>query len=191
MKKILVINGNPVAESLSSALATEYIAGSENKGFEVQRIDVNKMEFDPNLKYGYKNRMEMEPDVQEAIEAVKTADHLVWVYPMWWYGMPALLKGFVDRTFLPEVAFRSGTGKLPEKLLKGKTARIIITADTPRWYDFLMMKSPAINQLKRGTLWFSGIKPVKVSYISPIKGSPETFFEKWLKKVNTLGEKGL
>jgi NAD(P)H dehydrogenase (quinone) len=85
---------------------------------------------------------------------------------MWWYGYPALMKGFIDRTFLPGITFQPTQGKaLPKKLLKGKTARIIITADTPKWYNFLIMKSPAINQFKKGTLEFCGISPVKATYI--------------------------
>ena len=112
-------------------------------------------------------------------------------YILWWYGTPALLKGFIDRTFLPNIAFKSRSGKFPEKLLKGKTARIIITSDTPRWYDYLFMKSPAINQLKKGVLEFCGVKPVKVSSITPIKNSKNSFRQNWLQKVEQLGMKGM
>ena len=115
---------------------------------------------------------------------------MVWFFPMWWYGYPALMKGFIDRTFLPGVAFEAVKGKsIPKKLLKGKTARIIITSDTPKWYDSLYMQRPAINQFKKGTLEFCGIRPVKVTYIAPIKNSSLGFREKWLKKVSVLGEK--
>ena len=109
---------------------------------------------------------------------------------MWWYGYPALMKGFIDRTFLPGMTFEPIEGKvLPKKLLKGKTGRIIITADTPKWYHSLFMKSPAINQFKKGTLEFCGISPVKVTYISPIKGSNVLFKENWLQKIALLGKK--
>jgi NAD(P)H dehydrogenase (quinone) len=109
---------------------------------------------------------------------------------MWWYGYPALMKGFIDRTFLPGITFQPTQGKaLPKKLLKGKTARIIITADTPKWYNFLIMKSPAINQFKKGTLEFCGISPVKATYISPVKNSKTDYRKKWLEKIALLGEK--
>jgi putative NADPH-quinone reductase len=91
---------------------------------------------------------------------------------------------------LPGITFQPIEGKaMPKKLLKGKTARIIITADTLKWYDSLFMKSPAINQFKKGTLEFCGISSVKVTYISPIKGSNITHKEKWLEKIALLGEK--
>lgn len=147
------------------------------------------MEFNPNLKFGYRKRMELEPDLAVAIEKIKKANHIVWVFPMWWYDYPAIMKGFIDRTFLPGITYQPIEGKaLPEKLLKGKSARLIITADTPRWYDFLFMKSPTINQFKNGTLKFCGISPAKIAYVASIKNSSSGFREKWLKKVTFLGE---
>jgi putative NADPH-quinone reductase len=109
---------------------------------------------------------------------------------MWWYGYPAIMKGFVDRVFLPGIAFQPVEGKpFPRQLLKGKTARIILTSDTPRWYDWLFMKRPTIRQFKKGTLKFCGIRPVKVTYIAPIRDSDADFRQKWLKKVKALGER--
>jgi putative NADPH-quinone reductase len=99
------------------------------------------------------------------------------------------MKGFIDRTFLQGITYEPKEGKsLPKKLLKGKTARIIITADTPKWYDSLFMKSPTINQFKKGTLEFCGISPVKVTYISLIKGSKNNYRENWLNKITLLGK---
>ena len=188
MKTILIINGNPVKDSYCCALANSYEQGAKLGKFNVSRINIGELKFNPNLEFGYNKRMIMEPDIVNAINQIKQADHIVWIYPMWWYGAPALLKGFIDRTFLPDIAFKARRGKLPEKLLKGKSARIILTSDTPRWFDFLFMKSPAINQLKKGTLNFSGIKHVRVTYISPIKNSTEEFRTKWLEKVRLLGQ---
>ena len=120
---------------------------------------------------------------------IKKANHIVWIFPMWWYGYPAQLKGFIDRTFLPGITYEPIAGKpFPKKLLKGKSARIIITSDTPKWYDRFFMGRPAINQFKKGTLKFCGISPVKVTYIAPLKGSNLEFRKKWLKQVSLLGK---
>ena len=108
---------------------------------------------------------------------------------MWWYGIPALMKGFIDRTFLPGITFEYVDGKaFPKKLLTGKTARVIMTADTPGWYDKVTMGKPALRQFKKGTLEFCGIKPVKVTYPSIIKGSSPEKREGWLKLVTKLGK---
>lgn len=189
MKHILIINGHPDKESYNTALAKSYYEGTLKTNAIANLIHLSDLKFSPNLEFGYRKRSPLEPDLEQAINAIKEADHIVWVFPVWWYGYPALLKGFIDRTFLPEITFKPIEGKpIPEKLLKGKTSRIIVTADTPKWYDYLIMKRPAINQFKKGTLEFCGIKPVKVSYIAPIKNSSQIFRENWLKKVLDLGE---
>lgn len=191
MKQIVVINGHPNPNSFCRGLSEAYVEGAVGAGLNISQINIGDLDFDPILKRGFQERMELEPDLVLATNKILAADHLVWVYPMWWYSMPAITKGFIDRVFLPGTMFNSRGLKFPERLLKGKTGHIIVTADTPRWYDFLFMKSPSINQLKKGTLEFCGVSPVKTTYISPIKGSSDTFREKQLSKVKRLGDKGV
>jgi len=189
-KKVLVINGHPDPESYNAALTAAYMKGLEITGADYELINLYDLNFNPNLKYGYRLISELEPDLNKAIEQIKEADHIVWFFPMWWYGYPALMKGFVDRIFLPGLFFKYQNGKsFPDKLLKGKTGRIVITADTVRWYDRWFMKSPAIQQFKKGTLQFVGISPVKVTYIAPIKDSTPAFRDKWLQKTTELGHR--
>jgi len=189
MKQILIINGHPDKQSYNYALSKAYKEGANKTNAVITQINISDLDFNPNLEFGYRQRTELEPDLIDAIEKIKKADHIAWIFPVWWYSYPALMKGFIDRTFLPGITFEPVEGKaLPNKLLKGKTARIIITADTPKWYDYLFMKRPTINQFKKGTLEFCGISPVKVTYIAPIKNSSFNFREKWLKKVFLLGK---
>lgn len=188
MKHILIINGHPNKNSFNHALSEAYIQGANKTNATVHRINISDLDFNPNLKFGYQKKLELEPDLVNAIEKIKKADHIVWVFPIWWYSYPAIMKGFIDRTFLPGITFKPIAGKpLPKKLLKGKSARLIITADSPRWYNFLIMKSPVIQQFKKGTLQFCGINPVKVSYFATIKNSSSELREKWLKKTTLLG----
>ncbi len=188
MKKVLIINGHPDKESFNWALAESYKKGAISGSARVETINLSELQFDPNLKYGYRIPYALESDLEMAIKKIKEAEHLVWVFPMWWYGIPALLKGFIDRTFLPGITFKYQKGKLfPDKLLKGKTARIIVTADTVSWYNSLVMKNPAINQFKKGVLEFCGVKPVKVTYLAAVKDSTEKQRDQWLTKVNLLG----
>lgn len=188
-KKVLVIIGHPDQESFNYALADAYLQGIDQSTTKLDVIKLADLTFNPNLAYGYRKVSKLEPDLLEAIEKIKAADHLVWFFPMWWYGLPALMKGFIDRIFLPGVFFKYQKGKLfPRRLLTGKTARLVITADTVRWYDYLFMRSPLINQFKKGTLEFCGVKPVKVTYIAPIKESSLSFRKSWLKKVRKLGQ---
>lgn len=191
MTNVLIINGHPDKQSYNYALSEAYLKGANTSEATVSQINIVDLTFNPNLESGYRERTELEPDLLDVIEKIKQADHLVWVFPIWWGGYPAILKGFIDRTFLPGITFQPIEGKaFPKKLLTGKSARIILTSDTPKWYNSLFMKNPTINQFKKATLQFCGIKPVKVTYIDPIRDSSSAFREKWLEKVFLLG-KGL
>jgi len=191
MKNILIINGHPDKQSFSAALAKSYLAGAANSGIKSELINLIDLEFNPILENGYRERTELEPDLLATWDKIKSANHLVFVYPIWWGTQPALLKGFIDRLFLPKFAFEFKEGSVRwEKLLKGKTARIITTMDTPSWYYNLIYKRPGHISMKKGVLEFCGIKPVKISCFTPVKSSTFEKRNAWLKKVEILGEKG-
>lgn len=190
MKKIALINGHPNNESFNFALAEAYKKGAENSGAEIKEIIIRDLDFNPNLQFGYQKRLELEPDLIKAWEIIQWADHLVWVHPVWWGGLPAVTKGFIDRLFLPGLAFKYRENSVWwDKLLTGKTAHIITTLDQPSLYYRIFYGRPSINQLKKSTLEFCGIKPVKVTYIGIIKNAKEEQRKKWIEKVYSLGEK--
>ena len=156
MKQVLVINGHPDKQSFNWALAQAYTDGARKTDSTIWQLNITDLKFNPNLSFGYRQKTELEPDLLDAIDKLQKADHIVWVFPMRWYGYPALMKGFIYRTFLPGITFQPVEGKaFPNKLLQGITYRIIVTADTPRWYDYLFMTSPTIHQLKQRTFQFS------------------------------------
>lgn len=189
-KKILVLNGHPNRESFNFGIAAAYKKGAEEAGAEVRSINIADLNFNPNLQFGYKKRTALEPDLLQAWEDIQWADHLVWVHPVWWGGLPAMMKGFIDRLFLPGFAFQYRENSLFwDKLLKGKSARIITTLDQPGWYYALIYGRPSVNQLKRSTLLFCGISPVKVTYLGIIKTSDATKRDKWLQKIKQLGQR--
>ncbi len=187
---ILVIIGHPDPESYCSALAHAYMEGAKGKAAQIRTIDLSQISFDPNLKYGYRKRTELEDDLKEAQELIRWADHLVIVYPTWWGTMPAILKGFFDRVLLPGFAYKYREGSsLWDKLLTGKTAHVIVTMDTPSWYNRLIYWQAGHLVMKRNILKFCGIKPVKVTEISGVNASAEEQRKKWLTKVKQLGER--
>lgn len=188
MKKIAIINGHPNKESFNFGVASAYKEGAMKSGAEIKEIIIADLNFNPNLQFGYQKRMELEPDLIKAWEIIKWADHLVWVHPVWWGGLPALMKGFIDRLFLPGFAYQYRENSVWwDKLLKGKTAHIITTLDQPGWYYWLVYGKPSVNQLKKSTLEFCGVKPVKVTYLGIIRNSKEEQRAKWLERVRGLG----
>lgn len=189
-KKILIINGHPNKDAFNYGIAKAYKKGAENSGAEVKEIIIADLKFNPNLQFGYQKRTELEPDLTEAWEKIKWAEHLVWIHPVWWGGLPAILKGFIDRLFLPGFAFQYKENSVWwDKLLKGKTAHIITTLDQPSWYYWLVYGRPSVNQLKKATLEFCGVKPVKVTYFGIVKTATNELRKKWLDKVEELGRR--
>jgi NAD(P)H dehydrogenase (quinone) len=189
MKKILIINGHPNKDSFCFGIAEAYKKGALSAGADVKEIIIRDLSFNHNLSFGYQQITELEPDLLLAQEKIKWADHLVWVHPVWWGGLPAIAKGFIDRLFLPGFAFRYRENSVWwDRLLTGKTAHIITTLDQPSMYYWFVFGRPSVNQLKKSTLEFCGIKPVKVTYIQPIRNSTIEFRTKWLTKVEKFGK---
>jgi len=187
---ILIINGHPDKESFNWALANAYKKGVLKAGAEVQGLNIVELDFDVNLQFGYRKRTELEPDLLAAQEKIKWADHLVWIYPVWWGSVPAIMKGFLDRVLLPGFAFKKREGSVWwDKYLTGKTARIISTMDQPTWYYRFINGQPSHVAMRKLTMNFIGINKVRTTAIGPLRLSKQDFRDKWLKKVEVLGER--
>ena len=104
-KRVLVILGHPANDSFCAALVDSYVEGARETQAEIKVLRLGELDFNPILQ-GYKTSTPLEPDLVAAQQAITWAEHLVFVYPIWWGAMPALLKGFIDRTFLPSFAFK-------------------------------------------------------------------------------------
>lgn len=170
MKKILVILGHPAKKSLCEFIAEEYIKKAKKENNEIKYLKIKDLNFDPILHEGYSGEQLMEEDLKKAQQDIVWADHLVIIYPTWWGTYPALLKGFIDRIFLPGFAYKFHKGKMfQEKLLKGKSAHIITTLNSPSiYYDFVYFAS-GTKSLKTALLDFCGINPIKVTKIDNVR----------------------
>jgi NAD(P)H dehydrogenase (quinone) len=193
MKKVLVILGHPRLESYCNALSQAYERGATEAGAEVRRLDLARLEFDPILHTASEARFSgeqskgLEPDLLKAQQDIAWADHLVFVYPSWWGSFPALFKGFIDRAFTPGFGFKYIKGKsLPEQLLKGKTARLIVTMDTPAWWNRFVYRAAGHNAMTHATLHFCGVKPVRITNIGKMRSLDEKARKGWLEKVQKL-----
>ncbi len=188
-KKILLILGHPMRDSFCGALAREYAMGARSAGAEVRVINLGEIDFDPILHRGYREIQELESGLEKAREDIKWAEHIVFVYPIWWGTMPALLKGFFDRVFLPGFAFKY-TGEYSwKRLLKGRSARLLVTMDAPPLFHRFVLGSPGIKTMKRAILEMSGVRPVKVTMFGSVKNSSSARKEQWLKKARNLGKR--
>ncbi|MEK9177329.1 MAG: NAD(P)H-dependent oxidoreductase, partial [Patescibacteria group bacterium] len=187
-KKIYVLMGNPDMDSLTERLTDAYESAARAVGHEVRRQNLPEMHFDPVLHKGYKVIQELEPDLKVFQENVQWCDHFVIIYPNWWCTMPALLKGVFDRAWLPGFAFNMHRENLYGWVmrLKGRSARIIILADIPGWFTWLLF-GEFTNELSRGILGFAGVQPVKTTVFSPSERSSDQKRAEWVRAVEKLG----
>ena len=188
-KKICILLGHTDPATLSGALADTYEREAKAAGHEVRRMNLGEMHFDPILHEGYKAIQELEPDLKDFQENVRWAEHVVVVYPTWWSTMPAMLMGLFDRAWLPHYAYNFAEHGLTwKKLLKGRTARIITSANT--WPPMLrLMYGPTTVHLELCILRFAGIQ-ARSTVFGPSERASERTKAKWFRKVEHLGRRG-
>lgn len=158
-------DGRPGPETLTDALCDAYQAGAAAHA-EVTRLELRQLSFDPILHRGYAATQPLEPDLAAAAAAITAAHHVTWFFPCWWNAPPALVKGFIDRVFTPGFAFRyTPESALPQKLLAGRSARLVTSMDSPWWWHRLVNRSALHVQFLRSTLGFVGFAPLRSSTV--------------------------
>lgn len=188
--KVLVLNGHPGHGTFCGALAEAYARGAEASGREVRRLHLGDMDFDPDMRSGHGEERALEPCLAELQEALRWCDHFVLVHPLWWGSLPAKLKGALDRALLPGFAFRYKPGlAVPVPLLAGRSAQVLVTADTPVWYLYLLDRAPGYRMLRRQVLALCGFRPVRFNTFSPLQGSSESRRRDFLAEAERLGRR--
>ena len=186
-KNVLVVLGHPANSSYSAALADAYAQSAQAAGHTVRVLRLADLRFDAILHGSNPHHQALEPDLLAAQESIVWAQHIAWVFPVWWGGVPALLKGFLDRTFISGWGYKFKQGSpFPEPLLKGRTAHLIVPMDTPPWYYRWVYRMPAIHQMKKTTLEFCGIRPVKTLMLGTVIHSTPAQRTQWLNRARAL-----
>jgi putative NADPH-quinone reductase len=189
-RRILIADLHPARLSLSAALAQAYRTGAEAAGHSIRTATLSEMSFDPDFgQASFRNGPALEPDLESFRENLLWAEHVVFVTPMWWGGLPAKAKGLFDRTLLPGFAFdpRQRRMGVPTPLLSGRTAHFMLTSDTPAWAFWLMYGRALKQQVHGQILTFVGLKPVRHTHYSPVEHSTPQIRERWLSDTRSLG----
>ncbi|TSC85886.1 MAG: NAD(P)H dehydrogenase (quinone) [Parcubacteria group bacterium Gr01-1014_8] len=190
-KKIFLLLGHPDKMGLCGELADAYEKAARDAGHTIERMNLGEIKFDPILHKGYREKQELEPDLVRFQQLVTASDHFVVLYPVWWVGMPALLKGLFDRAWLPGSAFRYIKTKGGQRtvfwhrLFRGKTARIIMTSGTAPWI-VRFLPGNVNAQLRWGILWFAGFS-VCTTWFGPAENPEPATKKHWLAKISALG----
>jgi NAD(P)H dehydrogenase (quinone) len=162
--KHLIVYCHPNPDSFNNAIVDAFIGSLKAKGHEVVVRDLYAMEFDPVLKaadFEAIREGHTPTDIKTEQEHVKWADAFTMVYPIWWTGLPALIKGYVDRVFSYGFAYAYGEDGNIRKLLAGKKGLIINTHGTPaEIYSKSGMYEGLTITSDTGIYEFCGIEPV-------------------------------
>lgn len=169
-KHVLAILGHPDAESFNHAIFESYISGLPQE-YEVRKLELGTLSFDPVLRFGYRKRMAADPVIEQSQDLLTWADHIVLVFPCWWTGVPSLLKGWFDRVLTPSFAYNEDNSTLlslgmrTKKHLAGRTATIITTYHGPSWYFTVNGFSP-VRIVKHQILGMCGIRTTQSLQLS-------------------------
>jgi putative NADPH-quinone reductase len=192
-KHILIIQGHPdPAHHFGHSLANAYAQGAESSGHEVKWLTIASLALPPLHSKREWDAEPTSPAVHSSQEALRWAEHVVIVYPLWLGSMPALLKAFFEQVFRPGFAIAEGEpGKLWKKLLKGRSARVVVTMGMPsllyRWF----YRAHSLKSLERNILAFVGFAPVRSNVIGMVEAPDGARREKWLATMRKLGARAV
>lgn len=179
---VLIIYAHPNPKSFNHAILEQVKKGLREASHDVTLVDLYQEHFDPVLIFNDKQKrrnLKNDPEMEYYRELVKKADHFILIYPIWWYGFPAILKGFIDRVFAAGFAY-TYEGLVPKGLLTGKSAWVMYTLDSPGWFVRLIRRNIEWKVMKKDIFQFCGIRPVKRIMLAGVKGSSAKKRERWL-----------
>ncbi len=192
-RRIAIIQGHPDTREghFCRALADAYAKSATAAGHEVKVIEVAGLDFPVLRSKDDWERGTPVAAIRQAQETIRWAEHLVILYPLWLGGLPALLKAFFEQVFRPGFALaQPGEGKPWTKLLRGRSARIVVTMGMPaifyRWY----FGAHSLRSFERNILGFCGIGPISESLVGMIESKDPGRREKWLTKMRKFGKDG-
>jgi len=141
--QVLIIYCHPCSDSFSATLCEAATSALKSCGHDVELRNLYAEGFAPALEADERRHYYDERDHGDAIAdhvvSLQRAEALVFVYPTWWFGLPAMLKGWFDRVWLPGVAFRVGGPKVLQPLLMNiHRITVITTYGSPRWFLWLV-----------------------------------------------------
>lgn len=216
MKKILIIHAHPESQSFCSSLKNEAVAYFQSKGAEVKVSDLYTMGFNPVgdkhdftelqnpdfFKYqmeqvnAYQNNL-FTPEVKTEMDKLEWCDTLIFNFPLWWFGLPAILKGWVDRIFAMGLVYGAGKGVYDNGTYKNKTAFLTLTTGGPEIAYGDTGKNGNLDTIlypiQHGMFYFAGITvlPPFISF-SPARITDEerkaqlVLYKSYLEKTSSL-----
>ncbi len=189
MMDALVIFATPNRKGHCAEILREVLGRLNARKAKYEVLDLYKMKYNPvislNELYTAGNR-NISMENLKIQEKIKNTDRLIFIYPVWWNSMPAILKGFFDRVLTPSFAYRFSSRGIPHGLLKGKKAAVFITSASSRAVSFIFLRSRAKQLIRDDLLGFCGIK----SHVYQLGGATK-LTESNKQRIKKMVEKGI
>ncbi|APR06828.1 hypothetical protein FAM21834_00554 [Lentilactobacillus parabuchneri] len=158
----------PHRRSYSAAVAQHTIDYLKKAGHSVDVIDLHQDNFDPVMHAAdlaaWRTKASLNPQVDDYFDRLKSADEIIFVFPLWWEVMPAMTKGFIDKVFSKNRI----VSKHPKVILpKQPTIQILTVGGTPTLLYRVVYGNPVMKALGRGTFKKIGLKKVRWHHFNP------------------------
>jgi putative NADPH-quinone reductase len=152
--RYLVLYAHPDPQSYAAALHRCVVETLKERGHEVDDCDLYAESFEPVLsleeRHKYNDERASHPEVEDYIRRLKEAQGIVFVFAAWWYGMPAILKGYLDRVWLPGVAFKLADGRVESLMHHIQRFGVVTTYGAPRLINEVLLGDPNRRVLMKG-----------------------------------------
>jgi putative NADPH-quinone reductase len=194
MPKILVLNGHPDGspDRFCAALAEAYCRGAYLAGWQVRRANLADLPFPMITDRVTFEKGTPPPNLADLQCNIQWADHLVIIFPLWLGSPPARLKGLLEQTFRYGFALGTPGGKgQAGGLLKGRSARLIVTMGMPAIVFRLLFGAFGVRAVERGILFLSGFHPIRRTLVGGIETATPAQRAAILRKIEALGRRGI
>ncbi len=176
--RALVVYCHPCEESFNRAVLDTALRAFDELGHEVKLLDLYAIGFDPAMssaeRRGYHTPGDNEMPVAEHLALLKWAEMLVFVYPTWWFGLPAMLKGWCDRVFVPHATFEMPSESAPMGPMLTNIRKIaVLTTCGASWLMTKYVGEPGRRTILRGVRWLCHPK-CKTYYVAHYKMDTST-----------------
>lgn len=193
--RIAIVFNHPYDGSFCNAILNAVIKGLQKNNHEIDLIHLDKENFNPvmtsaDLK-AFRDKKPIDPKVIEYKQRLEKADHLIFIFPIWWELMPAMMKGFIDKVIFPGVAYdytNKENTRMKPLLTNIKSVTLITTMITPKWLYFLLFGNAIKKAFMMGTFWKMGYKNRKWISFNQVKSVTQEKRVKWLAKLENRFE---
>ncbi|WP_321501492.1 NAD(P)H-dependent oxidoreductase [Breoghania sp.] len=191
-RTITVIHGHPdrAGTHLCQALGDAYVKAAQAAGHNVREITIGDLDF-PILRNEAEFSGPVPDSLAESYAALREAEHIVILFPLWLGTLPALTKAFFEQVFHRDTAFEDNDGGFPHGRFKGRTARLVVTMGMPAFFYRLWYRAHGLKGFERNVLAMVGMKPLKAILFGGAGTADEATRKGWLEKMEELGREGI